>query len=81
MAAYRNGEVETAEQALRKLSNEDSRLDGMRAEAAYDLAVFYWERETSPKLRAQLDLIEELEKPGYWSTKANRLRSTIPSCG
>ena len=78
VAAYRNGEVETAEQALRKLSNEDSRLDGMRAEAAYDLAVLYWERGNFAEVKSQLALIEELEKPGYWSTKANRLRSTIP---
>ncbi len=80
MANLSNGQAGIAQQTLETLAGDESALDSTRAEAAYNLAIHYWEEEEFDAVKEQLDFIETLAKPGYWiwAIKAGQLRDSIP---
>lgn len=78
MASIRSENVDLGEQTLRNLVDDTSQLDGTRAEAAYHLAILGWSKGEFAEVKKHLERIEELERPGFWMTKAERLRTTVP---
>lgn len=80
MANLQNGQEETARQTFAAIAADEALLDSTQAEAAYNLAVFHWDRENFDEVEKQLDFIDTLAKPGYWiwAIKANQLRESIP---
>ena len=78
MAALRSEDLDSGEQMLQNIVEEGSQLDGTRAEAAYHLAILSWSRGDFAEVKKHLEQIEELERPGFWMTKAERLRTTVP---
>ncbi len=83
MARIQSGHEDEGRSALLEIANDTEGLDGTRAEAAYNLAVLYWEREEFSEMKGQLDLIAKLEFPGlrkppYWISKADQLMNSLP---
>ena len=78
MASIRSENVDSGERMLENLVEDGSQFDGIRAEAAYQLAILFWSREEFAEVMRHLERIEELERPGFWMTKAERLRTTVP---
>lgn len=78
VTVIRSEDVDSGEQLLRSIVEDGSQLDGTRAEAAYHLAILYWSRGDFAEVKKHLEQIEELERPGFWMTKAEGLRTTIP---
>ncbi len=81
MANLSNGQADKARQTLEAIAGDETALDSTRAEAAYNLAIHYWEKEDFEAVAKQLDFIETLAKPGYWiwTIKAGQLRDSIPN--
>ena len=80
MASLQGDEPVIGRQTLESITADEALLDSTRAEAAYNLAVFHWDREKFDEVEKQLDFIETLAKPGFWiwTNKADQLRDLIP---
>jgi tetratricopeptide (TPR) repeat protein len=78
MASIQSENIDLGEQTLRNLVDDVSQLDGIRAEAAYHLAILHWSRGKFAEVKKHLERIEELERPGFWMTKAGHLLATVP---
>ena len=72
------GNAEEGVEALNKIAGDPSLLDTYRAEAAYQLAVNYWEKRDYASLDLELRRIESLKKSGMWVRKATVMRNSIP---
>jgi len=72
------GNTDQGVEALEKIANDPSLLDTYRAEAAYQLAVNFWEKNDYSSLDRELRRIESLKKSGMWISKASVMRNSIP---
>jgi predicted negative regulator of RcsB-dependent stress response len=72
------GNTDQGIEALEKIANDPSLLDTYRAEAAYQLAVNFWEKSDYSSLDRELRRIESLKKSGMWISKASVMRNSIP---
>jgi len=63
---------------LQNVANNSGYLDGTRAEAGYNLAVYYWEQKDFVAMKATIDSILALKTPGISGMRAQRLEATIP---
>ncbi len=72
------GNTDEGVEALDKIASDPSLLDTYRAEAAYQLAVNFWEKSDYVSLDRELRRIESLKKSGMWVSKASVMRNSIP---
>lgn len=66
------GSAEAGASVLETVALDASALDHTRGEAAYHLAVHYWEAGELEKVRETLDIVLELQAP-FWVFRANAL--------
>lgn len=78
MSHLLGGNADDGVEALNKIAGDPSLLDTYRAEAAYQLAVNYWEKSDYASLDRALRQIETLKKSGMWVSKATVMRNSIP---
>ncbi len=78
MSLMKLGQFAEGEAILQDLAGNQAIPGVVRAEAAYNLGVAYWERENYEALSEQLDFIEDMEESGYWGFRAMQLRERIP---
>ncbi len=72
------GNTDEGVETLDKIAGDPSLLDTYRAEAAYQLAVNFWENRDYVSLDRELRRIESLKKSGMWVSKASVMRNSIP---
>ncbi len=73
------GQTEDARLGLEILAEDRMALDVTRAEAAYHLAVVYWEAGNSEGMREALDRIFELGDASMWAFRAQMLQHRVPA--
>ena len=78
MALLKLENYDAAEEKLRELSGDLAAREIIRAEAAYHLAVSYWQRGDMTALARALDRVEDMENSGFWGFRAMQLRDRIP---
>mgnify|MGYP001177128223 CR=1 FL=1 len=78
MAHLLTGNIEQGIETLDKITNDPLLLDTYRAEAAYQLAVYFWGKSDYLALDRELRRIETLKKSGMWIRKASVMRDSIP---
>lgn len=78
VALIRAGQVVAGISALKSLAENDSGFQSTRAEAAYNVAVAYWEQGNFAEMEKAVKLIEEMDQAGIWSFRASQLRSRVP---
>ncbi len=71
------GKKEDGRAVLRTVALDGSGLDGTRAEAAYHLAISYWEEKDNEKALEMTDVILQLDSAPFWVYRANLLRSRL----
>ncbi len=76
MSLLRAGSTESGRSVLEAVALDPSALDSTRGEAAYHLAVSYWEAGDTERVTEVTDIILELEAP-YWVFRANSLRDRL----
>ena len=76
VSLLRAGSTEAGQSVLEAVALDPSALDVTRGEAAYHLAVSYWEVGDTERVSEVTDIILELEAP-YWVFRANSLRERL----
>lgn len=76
MSLILSGDVESGRAILEAVALDSSALDQTRGEAAYHLAVSYWEAGEVEQVTDATDIILELESP-FWVFRANSLRDRL----
>ena len=67
------------EEKLGHLTEDHSVLDSIRAEAAYNLAILYWDAGAYASMQTQINFIRQLEYAGaVWTEKVRALQQKIP---
>ncbi len=72
------GNGDEGAEALRKIASDPLLLDTFRAEAAYNLAVIFWEKNDFISLERELRRIESFKKAGLWISRSTVMRNSIP---
>jgi len=78
MALLLGDQAEQGVSMLQALANNTGVLDTTRAEAGYNLAVYYWQQRDFIAMRATIESILVLENPGLNGMRAQRLLETVP---
>lgn len=76
MSLLQAGSTDAGRSVLEAVALDPSALDVTRGEAAYHLAVSYWESGDVDQVAEMTDVILELEAP-YWAFRANSLRDRL----
>ena len=76
MSLLRAGSVESGRSVLETVALNPTALDQTRAEAAFHLAVSFWEEGNTERVSEVTDIILELQAP-YWEFRANALRDRL----
>lgn len=76
MSLLLSGQVEAGRTVLESVAVDSAALDQTRGEAAYHLAVSYWEEGDTERVNAATDIILELDSP-FWVFRANSLRDRL----
>jgi hypothetical protein len=76
MSLLLSGSVESGRALLEAVALDTTALDQTRGEAAYNLAVSYWEAGNLERVNEITDLILELDAP-FWVFRANSLRDRL----
>ncbi len=71
------GSVENGRALLQAVAHDSSALDQTRGEAAYHLAVSYWESGEKDKALELTDTILQLDGAQFWAFRANALRERL----
>ena len=71
------GEVESGRSVLEAVALDSSALDQTRGEAAYHLAVSYWESGERDSAIEATDIILQLDAAPFWAFRANSLRERL----
>jgi len=71
------GSTENGRALLNAVALDASALDQTRGEAAYTLAVSYWESGETEKALELTDVILQLEGAQFWAFRANALRERL----
>ena len=77
MSLLRSGETEAGQAVLRAVALDAGALDQTRGEAAYHLAVSYWEAGDTEKALEMADVILQLDDAAFWAFRANSLRERL----
>jgi hypothetical protein len=73
-----DGDTRGGQTLLQAIVNDTAALDQVRGEAAYHLAVSYWEAGDLAGARAAIDQLTSLENAGYWRFQGASLEDRIP---
>ena len=76
MSLLRSGSVEAGRAVLESVALNSTALDQTRGEAAYHLAVSYWEAGELEQVEEATSIILDLEAP-FWEFRANSLRERL----
>lgn len=76
MSLLMSGSLDSGRALLEAVALDTTALDQTRGEAAYNLAVTYWEAGDLERVTEITDLILELEAP-FWVFRANSLRDRL----
>ncbi len=71
------GKKEDGRAVLRTIALDSSALHGTRAEAAYHLAISFWEEKDNEKALEMTDVILQLDSAPFWVYRANLLRARL----
>ena len=71
------GQTDSGRGVLEAVARDSSALDQTRGEAAYHLAVSYWEAGEQEKAVEATDIILQLDAAGFWAFRANSLRERL----
>ncbi|MGC9452316.1 MAG: tetratricopeptide repeat protein [Oceanipulchritudo sp.] len=77
MSLLQSGRTEDGHSVLEAIALDSSALDQTRGEAAYHLAVSYWEAGETEKALEATDIILQLEGASLWVFRANALRDRL----
>lgn len=77
MSLIRSGEMEAGQAVLRAVALDAGALDQTRGEAAYHLAVSFWEAGDAEKALEMTDVILQLDNAAFWAFRANSLRERL----
>ena len=77
VSLLQSGEVESGRSILQAVALDSSALDQTRGEAAYHLAVSYWEAGDKEKALEMADVILQLDSAPFWTYRANSLRDRL----
>jgi len=69
---------EEAVSLLQNVANNTGFLDATRADAGYNLAIYYWEQKDFVAMKSTLEAVLALETPGLNGMRAEGLLATIP---
>ncbi|NDV62391.1 tetratricopeptide repeat protein [Puniceicoccales bacterium CK1056] len=76
MSLLMGGSLESGRALLEAVALDTTALDQTRGEAAYNLAVTYWEAGDTERVTEITDIILELNSP-FWIFRANSLRDRL----
>lgn len=76
MSLLLSGSLDSGRSLLEAVALDSTALDQTRGEAAYNLAVSYWEAGDLERVTELTDLILELDAP-FWVFRANALRDRL----
>jgi hypothetical protein len=76
MSLLMSGSLESGRALLEAVALDPTALDQTRGEAAYNLAVTYWEAGDIQRVNEITDIILELDAP-FWVFRANTLRDRL----
>ncbi|HSH09299.1 MAG TPA: tetratricopeptide repeat protein, partial [Oceanipulchritudo sp.] len=71
------GNTEAVRAVLQAVALDGSSLDQTRGEAAYHLAVSYWEAGDTAKALEITDIVLQLDSAPFWVYRANALRERL----
>jgi hypothetical protein len=77
MSLLQAGETEAGQAVLRAIALDPSALEQTRGEAAYNLAVSFWEAGDQEKALEASDIILQLDTASLWAFRANALRDRL----
>lgn len=77
MSLLQAGQTESGQAVLEAVARDSSALDQTRGEAAYHLAVSYWQEGDKEKALEATDIILQLDAASFWSFRANSLRERL----
>lgn len=79
LQSTKNKDKIKGEGLLETITKNSTLLDTIRAQAAYNQALIYWDRDDFPAVKKSLVFIENLEQAGIlWLQKAQNFRRKIP---
>lgn len=77
MSLLQNGELESGRAVLKTVALDGGALDQIRGEAAYNLAISYWESGELESATEMTDVILQLDSAPFWVYRANLLRERL----
>jgi predicted negative regulator of RcsB-dependent stress response len=77
MSLLQSGDLESGRSVLEAVARDSSALDQTRGEAAYHLAVSYWESGDRDSALETADIILQLDAAPFWAFRANSLRDRL----
>ncbi len=77
MSLLHAGELEPGRAVLRTLALDGGALDQIRGEAAYHLAISFWEAGDAESALEMTDVILQLDAATFWIYRANLLRDRL----
>ena len=77
MAQLQLGESENAIAMLQQIANTQGYLDTTRGEAAYHMAVYYWQNKDAEGMQSALDLLSGIEGAGMWAMRGDTLAEQL----
>lgn len=81
VALIRAGQVDAGIAVLKALTENPAGFQSARAEAAYNVAIVYWERQNFAEMDKAIKQIEALDQSGIWMFRASQLRNRVPELG
>ena len=76
-SVLQSGQTEAGQAVLRAIALDPSALEQTRGEAAYNLAVSYWEAGDLEKAIEAADIIQQLDAASFWAFRADALRERL----
>lgn len=77
MSLLSSGQRDAGHAVLQAVALDSTTLDQIRGEAAYHLAVSYWQSGDSAKAFEMLGVIDQLANGGFWAARSQELRKRI----
>lgn len=77
MSLLQAGMKEDGQSVLKAIAMDSSALEQTRAEAAYHLAISYWEDAQNELALEMTDVIMQLDSAQFWAYRANLLRDRL----
>lgn len=77
MSLLASGQQDAGRPVLQAVALDSATLNQIRGEAAYHLAVSYWQSGDSAKASEMLGVIDQLDNAGIWAMRSEELRKRI----